>query len=156
MSLYVVALFLHSYVRWAVLLAALIVLARSFSGWRGARVWTPLDERLHVALVATTDLQFTLGVAMYLFLSPHAQAFFADPGNGIEVPPLRFFGLEHPVTMLLAVSLVHIGRTRSKKAPSPALRHRRVFTTLLIALLMMCASIPWPGLDSGRPLLRVA
>jgi hypothetical protein len=156
MSLYVVALFAHSYLRWGVLISAVIVAVRAGLGWRRVRAWGALDERLHVALVALTDLQFTLGVALYLFLSPHAQAFFEDPAGALTVAPLRFFGLEHPVMMVLAVALVHVGRTRSKKAASPGLRHRRVFTTTLIALLILCASIPWPGLDVGRPLLRSA
>jgi hypothetical protein len=154
MSFYLITLLAHSYVRWAILAAAAAMLARSFAGWRRTRAWTDLDERLHVALVGFTDLQFTLGVALYLFASPFAQAFIADPAAAIEVSILRFFGLEHPVTMLFAVALVHIGRTRSKKASTPALRHRSIFVTTLIALVLICASIPWPGLDYGRPLLR--
>jgi hypothetical protein len=156
MSLYIVALFAHSYLRWAVLLATVAVAMRAWLGWRRARAWAALDERLHRTLVALTDLQFTIGVVLYLFLSPHAQAFFADPAGALEVAPLRFFGLEHPVMMVLAVALVHVGRIRSKRAASAALRHRRVFTTTLFVLLILCASIPWPGLDVGRPLLRVA
>jgi hypothetical protein len=156
MSLYLVTLFAHSYLRWAVLVAVVCVLVRTFLGWRRAGAWTRVDERLHVALVGFTDLQFTLGVALYLFMSPLPQAFFADPAGTMKVRVVRFFGLEHPVMMLLAVALVHIGRSRSRKAATPASRHRVVFTTTSIALLILCASIPWPGLDHGRPLLRGA
>jgi len=154
MSLYLITLFAHSYLRWAVLAAVVFVLVRAFVGWRRARAWTRIDERLHVALVGLTNLQFTLGVALYLFMSPLSHAFFADPAGAMKVRVVRFFGLEHPVMMLLAVALVHMGRSRSRKAATGALRHRVVFATTLAALLVSCASIPWPGLDHGRPLLR--
>lgn len=154
MNLYLVTLFAHSYLRWAVLAAVAVVLVRSLRGWRGAREWTRLDERWHAALVGLTDLQFTLGLVLYLFLSPFSDAFFADPAGAVKVAVVRFFGLEHPVMMLLAVSLIHIGRTRSKKAPAPASRHRGVFITTALALALLCVSIPWPGLGHGRPLLR--
>ena len=152
--LYTIPLIAHSYLRWAVLALALIVIARSIPAFLRGREWTKGDERLHQAFVGVVDLQFTLGVWMYLVTSPVSHAFFADFGAGVKQPVLRFFGLEHPLGMLIAVALVHIGRTRSKRAADGKLRHRRVWTFTLAALVMMAASIPWPILDAGRPLFR--
>ena len=119
-----------------------------------ARDWTRRDERLHVALVASVDTQFLLGVWLLLIASPISAAFFVDMGVGMRQPLLRFFGLEHPLGMLIAVALVHIGRSRSKKAAGGPQRHKRVWTWTLAAALAMAASIPWPFMHSGRPLLR--
>ena len=69
-----------------------------------------------MAFVGVVDLQFTLGAWLYLFASPLSHAFFADFGAGMRQPLLRFFGLEHALGMLIAVALIHIGRTRSKRA----------------------------------------
>jgi hypothetical protein len=154
MTLYLITLFAHSYLRWAVLAAVVFVLVRAYLGWRRARAWNRIDERLHVALVGLTDLQFTLGLALYLFMSPLSHSFLSDPASMIAMTVVRFFGLEHPVMMLVAVALVHVGRSRSRKVVTPAVRHRVVFATTLAALLILCASIPWPGLKHGRPLLR--
>jgi Na+-driven multidrug efflux pump len=154
MNGYAVVLFAHSYVRWALVALVAVVLVRALLGWRGARVWARADERLHVALVACANLQFTLGVVLYLFLSPFSHAFFDDPAVAVKVAALRFFGLEHPVMMLIAVALVHIGRARSRKAATDALRHRRVFATTLAALVVLCLALPWPFTDYGRPWLR--
>jgi len=94
------ALAAHSAVRWAVLALLAVVTARSFGAWRARREWTGRDERLHVALVAAIDVQMALGLLLYLVLSPLPRALFADWASGMKQPPLRFFGLEHGVTML--------------------------------------------------------
>jgi len=154
MSLYAVVLFVHSYLRWIVLGLLVTVIVRSLVGWRRERDWLRVDDRLHVALVKTVYVQFLLGLILYLFLSPFSAAFFANVGPSLKHPVLRFFGLEHGVTMFAAVGIIHEARKRTSRAKSPSLRHRGVWITTLIALLVICAAIPWPFLQHGRPLLR--
>jgi hypothetical protein len=144
----------HGIVRWLVLLAGMMVCVRSFIAWRGGRKWIRSDERLHSAFVGCVDLQFSLGVLLYGFLSPLPEAFFADIAGSMKVPTLRFFILDHAVTMLAVVVLIHVGRSRSKRAPTDQRRHRAVWITTAIAFLIIAATIPWPGLPYGRPLLR--
>jgi hypothetical protein len=149
---YAIVLFVHSYLRWAVLAAALVVLARTFSGSRAARSWERADERWHAALVGLVDLQFLLGVTLYAFLSPITAAFFASPGR-MKDSVLRFFGVEHITVMVLALALFHVGRSRSKKAPAER-RHQVVWRWTLGALILTLAGIPWPFFPAGRPVLR--
>jgi len=155
MTVYAIALVLHSYLRWAILIAALLLALRSAGGWRTARAWSPRDERLHKTLVGLVDLQFLLGLALYLGLSPISHAFFVAPKPAMHDSVLRFFGLEHALGMLMAVAVLHIGRARSRRAPSDVVRQRRVCTSALLFLLLAGVSIPWPGSRHGRPLLRV-
>jgi hypothetical protein len=149
---YAIVLFVHSYLRWAVLGAALVVLARTLSGSRAARRWEKSDERWHAALLGLVDLQFLLGLSLYTFLSPITSAFFASPGR-MKDPVLRFFGVEHLFMMVLAVAIFHAGRTRSKKAPVER-RHHVVWKWTLGALVLTLAGIPWPFFPAGRPVLR--
>jgi hypothetical protein len=151
---YGLVLFIHSYLRWAVLGLCLVVIVRAFAGWMRSREWQALDERLHVALVASVDLQFLIGLILYVFLSPIVQAFFMAPGPAMKDATLRFFGMEHIATMLIATALIHISRARSKKASTARLRQRRVWTLTLAGLLLMLISVPWPFLDIGRPWFR--
>lgn len=154
MTAYEIALFAHSYLRWIIVIVSVFLCIRSFIAWRSQRDWEQGDERLHVALVATFDMQFAIGLLLYVFLSPLPWAFFADLSSNIKEPTLRFFSLEHVIVILVATVLVHIGRVQSQRAATDNLRHRRVWTTTLFALLLVCAAIPWPGLRYGRPLLR--
>jgi hypothetical protein len=154
MSIYAFTLLTHSYLRWLIVAVGLLLVVRAGIGWARSTHWLEGDERLHSIFVALIDTQFTLGLVLYLFLSPISRAFFTQPGIAMKEPVLRFFGMEHALAMIVAVSIVHIGRVRSKKASTPSLRQRRVFSSVLIALLLIAASIPWPFLRYGRPLLR--
>jgi hypothetical protein len=154
MSAYVIALFTHSYLRWLVLTSALWLLARSGHGWARKRSWSRLDERSHQLLVALVDLQVTLGLCLYLFLSPYSRAIFGDSDAAMHNPVLRFFGMEHALGMSLGIVLIHLGRDHSQRAASSTSRQRRVCASTLGFLLIVGVSIPWPFLPYGRPLLR--
>jgi len=152
---YPIALLVHSWARWAVLGLLVAVVIRAWRGRTGFGSWTPLDERLHVALVGVTDLQLLVGLWLYFGASPFTRAFLTDLGNAIHVRGLRFFGLEHATIMLAAVAFVHVGRVRSKRAADPLQRHRRVFAWTLTALIFVLSSIPWPYFPVARPLFRL-
>jgi len=154
MNLYTVVLYVHSYLRWAVVLGLVVVTIRSFVAQRSRRGWEGTDERWHRTAVGLVDLQFMLGVALYVWLSPITTAFFGAPGRAMKDPVLRFFGVEHITMMLLGVALVHAGLTRSKKAATPGHRHRTVARFTLAGLVLILAGVPWPFLKSPRPLAR--
>lgn len=154
MTLYHFVLLAHSWLRWAVLLAAVVACARSFLAWRSGRGWSRTDERLHVVLVSVLDLQLLLGLALYVALSPFSRAFFEDFRLGMADPVVRFFGVEHVLAMVIAIAVVHVGRVRSKRVDG-ARRHRVVWVSTLIALLLIFLSIPWPVFPYARPVLRM-
>lgn len=154
MTGYSFVLFLHSGFRWAVLVAGALALGTALAGWARARTFSGLDERIQRAFVGLTDLQFLLGVALYFFFSPIVDAFWDAPRAAMKVRTLRFFGIEHVTTMVVAVTVLHAGRTRAKKAPTDRLRFRRLALTSFFSLALMASAIPWPGLLHGRPLAR--
>jgi flagellar basal body-associated protein FliL len=153
--MYAFILFCHSYLRWAIIISLLVVLVRSFGRAKTGRHWTERDERLHVILISLVDVQFLLGLALYFAFSPLTQAFLASPGAGMKNSVIRFFGVEHLTSALIAVAVLHIGRVRSKKAHDPRTRHKRVWVSLAITLVLIAVTIPWPFLPYGRPLFRI-
>jgi hypothetical protein len=147
---YALTLFLHSWLRWAVLLTGVLLLVRTARG----RGWRPLDQRAGVAFLAALDLQVLLGLLLYFVVSPLTPKSFADLRAFMPVAPLRFFAVEHFAGMLVALVAAHVGWARGKRAPSDAVRHRRVLVGVAVALLAILASIPWPWLPYGRTLVR--
>lgn len=154
MTVYGFVLLVHSYLRWAILVAAILVLARAFTGKSRGREWTEKDERGHAALVGLTNVQFLLGLLLYLVLSPITSAFFSGMPGSMKDSVLRFFGVEHVLAMLASIALLHIGRARSKRASTGSQRHSVVWRWTLASSVLLLAGIPWPFLKSGRPLLR--
>ena len=111
-------------------------------------------ERLHIAFISVLDVQLLLGLTLYFVLSPITAAAMHHFGAAMKDAQLRFFGVEHIFTMLLAIAVAHIGRIRSKRKTGSA-RHRSVLITQAFWLLITLAAIPWPGLDIARPLFRM-
>ena len=79
-----------------------------------------------MALLGTLDLQFLLGLVLYVLLSPFPRAFLSDMAAGMKSAPVRFFGMEHALGMLLGVGLAHVGRKRAARWPEPKQKHRIV------------------------------
>jgi len=148
--MYSTVLVIHSWVRWAALLAAVMALISLLTDRTGAR-----GERWGLVLVICMDLQLLLGLALYVALSPFTTEALRNFSAAMQQPSLRFFAMDHPATMLLAVVLVHVGRVLGRKAATPAAARTRLLACFGVALLLMLAGMPWPGLPAGRPLFRI-
>ena len=151
--MYVAVLFIHSWLRYAVLAAGLWCLIASIRGLKRGGAWRQADERVHVGFLAVLDTQLLLGLTLYFFLSPISAAAWGNWAVAMKEPTLRFFGVEHIATMLLALAVAHLGRVRSKRRHDTA-RYRSVLITQCVWLVLTLIAIPWPGLDIARPLFR--
>jgi len=104
----------HSWLRWLVLLAALAAVARAIGGVSTRRPWTPVDDGAGMWLTAALDLQMLIGLVLYIFLSPVTKSAFVDMAAAMREAPIRFFVVEHPVGMIVAIALAHVGRARAR------------------------------------------
>ena len=152
--MYVALVILHSWLRWLVLLAGLNALARAIGGASSGRPWGHGDDQAGRWLVILFDLQFLIGLILYVGLSPLTRMAFSDFGAAMRQSDLRFWAVEHVIGMLIASALLHIGTTRVKKALEGR-RHKTAIIFFGLALLVVLASIPWPGMPAGRPLFRL-
>jgi hypothetical protein len=147
-------LLLHSWVRWLVLIAGLVLIVRSAMGLSGGKHWSALEERAALFFTVGLDVQFLLGLLLYGVLSPFVRLAMSDVGAAMRDGDLRFWLVEHLVGMLIALALAHVGRVRIRRAADDGSKHRQALIFMGIALAVILLSIPWPGMPSGRPLLR--
>ena len=147
-------LFAHSWLRWIGLLAGLAALVRAVTGVTTRRPWTPLDDRGGMWFTAALDLQMLIGLVLYAFLSPVTQSAFVDMAAAMRAAPIRFFAVEHPVGMIVAIALAHVGRVRVRKAPDSESRHKRTLVFFGLALVVLLLSLPWPIGPGARSLFR--
>jgi hypothetical protein len=146
-------LILHSWVRWIVIAAGLYAAARGLLGASRNARWTPADDRAGFWFVTALDLQLTIGLVLYLFLTPYAAALLHNFGAAMKDPVLRFWAVEHAFGMLIGAALAHVGRVRARRTDSLR-RHRVTAIFYGLALIAILVSIPWPGSAHARPLLR--
>ncbi|MFP2929390.1 hypothetical protein ACLESO_30170 [Pyxidicoccus sp. 3LG] len=152
--LYNVVLFLHSWVRWGVVFCGVFALAASLRCWLGGRDWLPVHRRLQVAFVSLFDTQMLLGLTLYFVLSPLTPRTLEAFRTSMSVSFLRFFSVEHPTMMLLALAAAHVASALSRRALEPTRKHRVWAVGLLVVMLLVALGIPWQGLSYGRPLVR--
>ncbi len=140
---------LHSYNRYLILAALLLVLVRAFSGWLGRRPYETLDNQASLALLILSHLQLLLGLIMWAFTSSWTQTAFANFGLAMKDPNQRYWAVEHLAAMLLAIVLIQLGRTFSKKAPDALTKHRKTAIYTAIAALIIVVTLGQKGLLFG-------
>jgi len=141
----------HNIVRWLIIIAALVAIARAGLGWFGRKEWSRADNMVGAIYAGLMDLNVLLGLILYIFLSPITQAAFADFGAAMGNSALRFFAVEHITMMIIALVLVHAGRSMSRKAAGTEKKHRHAAIWFTLSLLAILLAIPWdrplfPGL----------
>jgi hypothetical protein len=152
---YRIALVLHSWLRWFVLVFAVLAVVRALLGVLRSTSWSDLDDRVGRLLTVFYDVQVLVGFLLYLFLSPTTKRVFADFGGAMSDGTLRYWGLEHVLLMLVAAVLVHVGRVAIRRVEADRSKHLRALVWYGIALLLTLAAIPWPMMANGRPWLRL-
>lgn len=147
---------LHNLTRWLVLGFGFWAAYRMLGGWRSGRAWTERDRRSLRAFAQVIGLQFILGALVYLVPGTLASALRANaPLAAIMKDRVaRFFVVEHPFQMFIAVAIAQGAAGRANAAADDRRKFRRGSIMLLLCLLLILAAIPWPGLSHGRPLLR--
>ncbi len=129
----------HSGIMWLVILLLLTSIVMSLYKFI-KKEEAPLDYKIKLFRYTKwfIYLQATLGFIL-LYLSPnvHYVAGF------MKSDKLRFFGLEHPLMMLIAVGFVAIGLYKAKKKESTIIKNKTILIYYSIAFVIMMAIIPW-------------
>ncbi len=141
---------LHSIVRWLVLSGALAATGLAFSAFRG-QPWSPLHKRANLFYLIAFDLQFLLGVLLWL-QSELVQRARTDMGAAMRDPQLRFFTIEHGTFALLALGAMHVAYATAKRAGTDLTKHRNAFLGFAASLALLLAAVPWPFRVVGRAL----
>lgn len=129
----------HNVLRWVVVVAAIVAVVRA---WRAGAT-----GRAGLVLTIAIDTQVLLGLIVYAFTSPMVRAALANMGGAMKDSVLRFWAVEHPFAMALALALVHVARVSERRGKA-----RRAAVLLTVALAALLAGIPWPFMPYGRPL----
>ncbi len=153
--IYSAFLFLHSIVRWVAVIAAVHAI---FRAWQGHSQQKPV-EQVHrtgnIVFVASMHLNFLVGLILYVALSPITKAAFSDMGAAMKESAIRFFVVEHPFGMIIALVLATIGSARAKRADTDQKTHKTALLFFGLSFVVLMLSIPWPFYPAGRALFSL-
>jgi uncharacterized membrane protein len=139
MSAYQFFRHLHSGFRYIVFVLLLIAIIQSLLGWINRKPYTETNRKINLFTLISAHTQLLIGIVLY-FLSPYVQF----NSETMKNDTIRYYTVEHWVMMLIAIILITVGYSRSKKIIMPESKHRTVAIFDLIALLIIIGAI-WAG-----------
>jgi len=150
--MYTILLDIHSILRWVIILLALAAIFRSANS---NKPFTAGDAKVGLFLMISAHTTLLIGLYLWFF-GPWGMANIRNLGFGevMKDTAYRFYAVEHLFGMLVAIALITISRSATKKNISARAKHKRVFWLLLIALVIILVTVPWPFRTAvGRPWL---
>lgn len=135
----------HSGLRWVALLLLLVAIVNALIG-KSKGQYEKKDKMLNLFTMISLHVQLLLGLVLY-FVSSKVN--FIDGWMKMKV--YRFFGLEHFLLMIIAITVITIGRRKAENHESITLKHATIVKWFTIGLVLILAGIPWPfrGFGTG-------
>ncbi len=144
-------LHLHSLLRWVILILLLVALYKSFADRHKA--FTAGHKKTGLFLMIFADIMLLVGLYQWI-TGPWGLKSIQSNGMGVVMKnaAARFFAVEHLLGMVIAIILIHVGYSYSKKNVADTVKHKRTLLFYGLALLIILISIPWPFRENiGRP-----
>ncbi|MBO9205097.1 MULTISPECIES: hypothetical protein [Niastella] len=145
---------LHSWLRWILLILLLASIVKSLSGFSGKKALSAGDKKLWLFTMISAHTTLLIGLIL-LFVGKFGIINGTPEGVSVMKDPFyRFYWVEHPVMMIIAIALITVGRGQAKKSISDYAKYKKAFWFFLIALVVILAAIPWPSRPGiGRALI---
>jgi hypothetical protein len=126
----------HSGLRWVALILLILAIVNAFT----AKTYEKKHRMINLFAMVSLHTQLLIGLIQYFGTSTKVQ--FIE--GWMKNPLLRFYGMEHILLMIIAIVLVTIGHSKSKKGTTPEEKFKPVKLFYLIGLILILAGIPWP------------
>ena len=142
----------HSLLRYFILIALLVVIIKAVIGLMNKQPYGKWDNKFSLYLFIFTHMQLLVGLIIYfmnLFNYAGDRKLVHFGSETMSTPGIRYWTVEHIFAMLIAVVLITLARTTSKRMADDAAKHKRMAIFNFVALVVIVAMI-WL---SGRPLL---
>ncbi|NNU34094.1 cytochrome B [Mucilaginibacter sp. S1162] len=127
---------LHSGFRYIVLVLFIYTILQAFIGWLAGRPYDNRNRLTNLFAMISAHTQLLIGIVLY-FLSP----LVAFNSTTMKDPVTRYFTMEHGVMMLIALVLITIGHSKSKKLVLPEAKHKTIALFYTLALLIIIGTL---------------
>lgn len=132
----------HSGWRYIVLILLVLAVVKAVSGWLGNKTYTKGDKSLNLFTLISAHIQLLIGLVLYFMGGWYKM-------NATGDAAVRYFKMEHISMMILAIILITIGYSRSKKLIAGVAKHRAIsiffglaLMIIVVAILLMVKDVP--------------
>ncbi len=137
--MYEALLRIHSLTPYLFLVLMLVTIVFAFSNMN-AGSFSPITKTLARIALILAHLQLLMGIIM---LAMQSAVYSNGMGVLMKDAALRLKYFEHPFTMILAVALITIGFSRSKRASTGKKQARNVAIFYALGMLLILSRIPY-------------
>ncbi|GAB2986602.1 cytochrome B [Mucilaginibacter puniceus] len=136
MDAYTIINHLHSGFRYIVLVLLILAIIQSLLGAVNKSPYTEFNRKVNMFAMISAHTQLLIGIILYI-ISPMVQF----TGETMKNPTLRYFAVEHWFGMIIAIALITIGHSKSKKIALPQIKHRTIGIYYAIALTVVVGTL---------------
>lgn len=130
----------HSYVAYLALLGLIIAVVHSLMALSSKRKFDATSKRIVLFGLVSCHVQMLFGLFLY-FVSPLGFSNLSKETMGIAIQ--RLYALEHPLTMLLAITLITVGYSKAKRTVEDERKYKLIARFYAVGLVLILSRIPW-------------
>lgn len=147
-------LHLHNLLRWVIIVLLLVSIVKSYTGWQQKKIFTAGDKKTWLFTMIAAHITLLVGLYQWLFGRYGVFVTTLPAGTSLMKDKFyRFFWVEHPTGMIIAIVLITLGYGMAKKPVSDNIKFKRACLYFSIALLVILITVPWPFRHIiGRPI----
>lgn len=153
-SIYSITLFLHSWNRWLILVAGIIIIAAAIKGLSSKSEYSSFQRKWSLVFISSLHLQLLIGLLMYFFVSPLTLLALSDFGAAMKDSVLRFWAVEHAFVNIIAIAIAQTGSILVKRRTDSSGKNKRTLIWTGIAFVLILAMIPMGMMGIERPWFR--
>lgn len=140
--MYFTILQLHSLCAYVVLIALTIAIINASIGFFSKKEYASKDLRISLFALIFAHIQLVIGIVLY-FTSPLFSSWSLGMKTITQSSHLRKLLLEHPMMVIISVTLITIGWSLHKKQKTSQRAFGKIALFYLLGLISVLVMIPW-------------
>ena len=126
---------LHHLIPFIFYVILIVVILKAYLG----KFSDPKKDRLLILTLILAHTQLLLGIYLMIDFISKAGIHMGESAN-------RFITVEHPITMLIGVILITVGKVKVKKIEDVEKANKTIFSYFFVALVVFALRTPWDKL----------
>ena len=126
---------LHHFLPFVFFIVLIVAIIKAYMG----KITNPKKDGLLTVTLILAHTQLLLG--LYLLIN-----FISVAGIHMGEAANRFITVEHPITMLIGVIFITVGKVKAKKIEDVAKANKTIFSYFIVALVLIAFRTPWDNL----------
>ena len=134
---------LHSGWAYITLIILIYAVVNAFIGLTSKKEFKEKDLRVSLFTLIVAHLQLIIGMIAYFVSAQFSYLLDNGMGATMKDPEIRLFIVEHPLMMILAITVLTVGFSKHKKQTTDGGKFKTIALYYGIALLFVLSRIPW-------------